>query len=192
MEWFLIDSSRVTGVPPIDPREVLNNLAGFDLPGLASGEAAAIDTSRLIYRVESIHDLVLSEPADLISSVSVLEHLDRLDTAIETLHRLTKPNGIGHHVVDFIDHRVYGGEVTSPFEFLKIDSATPLIHGSNRVRHSQLVDMFEQHGFTVEQVEPCRTDPLSDAEHRQFAEPYRSLSRQDLTLTCARYFVRRR
>jgi len=147
----------------------------------------------LVYKVESLYDLSLGDgEADLVSSVSLLEHLDRIEDALESLRRITKPGGIGHHIVDFSDHRIYSGEVNSPFAFLEIDSSEPLIHGSNRIRCAEMCALFEQHGFTVEEVEPCLLEPLSDDEQRRFAAPFRSMQRDNLTMVCARIVVRRR
>jgi hypothetical protein len=52
--------------------------------------------------------------------------------------------------------------------------------------------LFERFGFTVERVDPSRTEPLTDAEQRQFEEPYRSMRRENLSMLCARIVVRRR
>jgi hypothetical protein len=129
--------------------------------------------------------------ADFVTSVSLLEHIDRIDDMVESLKRITKVGGSGHHVVDFVDHRLYNGQVGSPFEFLNVDSPKRLVHGSNRLRKDQLCARFEQHGFVVEEVRPCRTDPLTAEEQSRFVEPYRSMDRENLEMTCARIFVRR-
>jgi SAM-dependent methyltransferase len=191
--WLLVDGSAVAGEHAIPPTAVLEHLRGFDLAKLSDGDAAGIAPDRLVHKIESVYDLSLGDgEADLVSSVSLLEHLDRIDDALASLRRITKPGGVGHHIVDFVDHRIYGGEVSSPFAFLEIDSAEPLVHGSNRIRCDQMCALFERHGFTVEEVEPCRVDPLSDDEQRRFAEPFRSMRRDDLTMLCARIVVRRR
>ena len=122
----------------------------------------------------------------------MLEHVDRLDDAMESLRRVTRVGGVGLHLVDFCDHRFYTGAVASQLEFLKDRSPAPLLHGSNRLRCSQVASMFEAHGFSVERIEPARIAPLDEAERRQFVEPYRSMRTDDLAMVCARMFVRKR
>lgn len=191
-EWLLIEPERVTGLNGLDRNVLLQNLDGFDLAKLARGDEQGIAADRLIYLSESIEALSLDDgEADLVSSVSLLEHVDNIEAVIDSLWRITKRGGLGHHVVDFVDHRLYGGEVVSPFEFLKLASDDSIVHGCNRLRGGQLRALFEGRGFVVEQMDSCRTDPLTDVQQRQFVEPYRSMAREDLMMTCARIFVRR-
>ena len=191
-EWLLVEPELVTGLGDLDRRTLLGNLEGFDLAALARGNAEGIAADRLVYLSESIEALSLADgEADLVSSVSLLEHVDNIEGVIDSLWRITKKGGLGHHVVDFVDHRLYGDEVTSPFEFLKLASSDSIVHGCNRLRSGQLRALFERRGFVVERMDPCRTDPLTDAQQRQFVEPYRSMPREDLMMTCARFFMRR-
>jgi SAM-dependent methyltransferase len=191
--WLLIQPRRILDPDSIDPREVLDNLHGFDLARLASGDSGGVAADRLIFRRDSIYDLSLDDgEADAVFSVSLLEHVDRVDDALASLHRITKPGGVGLHLVDFADHRIYTGEVESPFEFLRVTTSDRLLHGSNRLRCSQFADLFKRHGFDVERLEPARTVPLTRAEQAGFVEPFRSMLPEDLTTVCARIFVRRR
>jgi len=191
--WFLIDSKRILDPDQIPPEEVLKNLEGFDLPKLAAGDPSGMSSNRMLYRNESIFDLSLRDgEADLVISVSLLEHLNRIEDALESLRRGTRVGGYGHHLIDFADHRIYTGEVSSPFEFLKIQTRDELVYGSNRLRCSQFCELFEQHGFAVERVETARAADLSSKEQSQLVEPYRSMPREELSMVCARVFVRRR
>ena len=195
--WLLLDSRRVLGTETetIPPEDVIGNLRGFQLPLLAAGDMAGLASDRLLHRVESVYDLSLpDEEADAVFSVSLFEHVDRVGEALDSLRRITKPGGIGNHVIDFSDHRVYAGQVKSPFEFLKIASGDPLVYGSNRLRCDQFCELFEQHGFDVEDVHTAGpyTADLSDKERAQFVEPYRSMRRENLTAVGARIVVRRR
>jgi SAM-dependent methyltransferase len=191
--WMLTDPTRIAGHHAVDRDAVWRRLEGFDLARLAAGDPAGIDDQRLVDRRESIYDLSLADgEADIVSTVSLLEHLDRVDDALDVLRRVTRPGGVGHHIVDFIDHRLYGGEVDRPLAFLTIDSPDPLVHDCNRLRCAQMRGLFEAHGFTVDRVEPSRTDPVTAEERRQFVEPFRSMPLDDLGITCARFVVRRR
>ncbi|MGH9204684.1 MAG: class I SAM-dependent methyltransferase, partial [Vicinamibacterales bacterium] len=103
--WLLVNPSSVVGRHTIDPTSMIEHLAGFDLARLAAGDPEGVASDRLVYSIESVCDLSLEDgEADLVSSVSLLEHLDRIDDALANLHRITKPGGVGHHIVDFIDH----------------------------------------------------------------------------------------
>lgn len=190
--WLLVDPGRVTGRHSIEARSVLDNLDGFDLQQLAAGSPGGVAADRLIYLQESIETLSLEDgEADVVSSVSLLEHVDDIQGIVDSLWRITKPGGLGFHVVDFVDHRLYGGQVKSPFDFLTIASSDSVVHGCNRVRRGQLRALFERRGFVVERVDVCRTDPLEEDEQRLFVEPYRTMSMEDLMVTCARFIVRR-
>lgn len=192
--WLLIDPKRVLGSDAIRPGEVLEHLEGFRLPLLVAGDRDGL-ADRLVHRVESVADLSLADgEADAVFSVAVFEHIERVDEALDSLRRITKPGGIGNHVIDFSDHRVYAGEVTSPFEFLKTQSDAPLVHGSNRIRCDQFCELFERHGFAVEQVHTSGpyTAELSETERAQFVEPFRSMRRENLTAIGARIVARRR
>ena len=193
--WLMLDSKRILGTDSIAPEDVLGNLRGFQLPLLAAGDPAGIAAARLEHRVESVYDLSLpDEEADAVFSVSLFEHVDCVDDALDSLRRITKPGGVGNHVIDFTDHRIYSGAVKSPFEFLKIESHEPLVYGSNRIRCDEFCQLFERHGFIVEHVETKApyTVELSEEERAQFVEPYRSMRRENLTAIGARIVVRRR
>lgn len=193
--WLLLDPTRVLGTETIAPEEVLRNLRGFQLPLLAAGDPAGIASDRLVHRIESIDALSLADgEADAVFSVSLFEHVARVDDALESLRRVTKAGGIGNHVIDFSDHRIYSGDVKSPFEFLKIDSEEPLVHGSNRIRCDQFCELFDRHGFDVEHVHTAGpyTVELSDTERAQFVEPFKSMRRENLSAVGARIVVRRR
>jgi SAM-dependent methyltransferase len=194
--WMLLDSTRILGPPGIAPEAVLKNLQGFQLPLLATGDAAGMPASRLQHRVQSIDDLSFVDgEVDAVFSVSVLEHMVSLDDALESLARITRAGGIGYHVVDFADHRIYSDTsgCKNPFEFLKVRTFDPpeQMHWSNRIRADQICAMFARHGFAVEHVQTPWVEPLSEHEQAQFVDPYRSMDRKNLETIVARIFVRR-
>jgi SAM-dependent methyltransferase len=194
--WFLLDSTKILGADGIAPEEVLKNLKGFQLPLLAAGNPDGIASDRLEHRVESIYDLSFADgEVSAVFSVSVFEHLERPDDAIESLRRVTRPGGFGFHVVDFADHRIYADVygLKNPFEFLKVDSFNPpeRMHWSNRIRCDQVCTMFERNGFVVENLQVARTEAISEQEQALFVEPYRSMNRESLEIVVARILVRR-
>jgi SAM-dependent methyltransferase len=191
--WLLVDGAWVVGEHAPSPETVLQNLHGFHLPSLAAGDLAGLDRQRLIHRVESIYELSLADgEADLVATVSLLEHVDRVEDALASLRRITKVGGVGHHIIDFVDHRLYSGEVQAPFEFLKIDTRAPIVHGSNRLRCADFCREFERFGFELVLVEPVTATAIDPATHRTFSEPFRSMSIEELAIGYARFVVRRR
>ncbi len=191
--WFLLDSRRILDPDFMPPEEVIKNLRGFNLPRLTAGDSTGLARDRMLYRNESVFDLSLRDgEADLVFSVSFLEHLNHIEEVLESLRRITRVGGYGHHLIDFADHRIYTGDVASPFEFLKDQGTDEIMYGSNRLRCRQFCELFEKYGFTVEAVEVARSADLSPEEHSLFVEPYRSMPREALSMVCARVLVRRR
>ncbi len=190
--WLLLEPRRLVDRPEFTAADVLRNLEGFELALLAAGDPAGIAPRRLIHRVERLDELSLrNEEADIVLSVSLLEHFDPHD-ALESLFRITKPGGLGIHVIDLVDHRFYAGQVASPFEFLKVATSDSLVHGSNRIRCDEFCAMFEQHRFRVERVERWSSvPPPTGDEQAEFVEPYRSAARENIKTTGARIFTRR-
>lgn len=192
--WLLLEPARILGGhASITAEDVLRNLKGFQLPLLAAGDPAGFAPDRLMHRIESVHDLSLrDDEADAVFSVSLLEHVERVEDTLESLRRITKPGGLGIHVVDFVDHRIYSGVAIRPFEFLNDRSTASLVHGSNRIRCDEFCALFEQHGFTVARVDRwAHLPPPTEEEQAQFVEPYRSMPHANLATTGARIFVRR-
>ena len=191
--WLLVEPQRVLEHLRLAPEVIVEHLNGFDLSLLAAGDPAGIAPGRLMHRVEAVSELSLATAeADIVFSLSWLEHLHPVPDALESLRRITKPGGLGIHVVDLIDHGFYSGEARSPHEFLETPATEALVRGCNRLRCDEWIALFEQHGFQVERTEQWSTvPPPSDAEHTRFAEPYRSMSLDTLTTSGARLFVRR-
>ncbi len=156
---MLVEPQRLFDRALVSPDEVVRHLHGFDLPRLSGGDPAGLASSRLIHKREALLDLSLrAGEADLVFSVSLLEHLP-VDDALETLRRITKPGGLGVHVLDLVDHRFYGGDAASPFAFLTEPPSDALVHGSNRLRSHEWCAKFAAHGFTVERVEEWSNQP---------------------------------
>jgi SAM-dependent methyltransferase len=190
--WLLTDPGRILGRERISPEEVLGNLRGFDLRRLAAGDPGGLAIDRLLYLNQSTHDLTVPDgDVDFVFSVAVLEHLERPAETIESMRRMTRAGGYGYHVVDFVDHRTYGDPTMSPFEFLKIPARDGLVHGCNRLRCSQLCELFERQGFVVERVDTWTHGDISPHERAQLAEPYCSMPAEQLNVLIARLLVRR-
>jgi SAM-dependent methyltransferase len=194
VSWMLLDPGQILGADILPAAKILQSLDGFSVPRLAVGDPNGIAAERLEHRRESVYELSIGNgEADAVFSVSLLEHLDRVEAALKSLRRITKRGGVGVHVVDFVDHRIYAGARFSPYEFLKEPPGTALVHGCNRVRCHEFADLFDAHDFAVETIETwAHLAPPTDGEWAQFAEPYRSMPRESISTNGARFIVRRR
>lgn len=191
--YTLLDPRLVVDDYPVSRREVACNSEALDFARLREGDPSGAGPERLAYRRESIHALSLDDAeVDLSVSTSFLEHVDRVEAAIAQLARVTKVGGYGVHGIDGTDHRRYAHPEVSPLEFLCEEPEAEILHGSNRLRPLQFVDLFAAHGFDVLDVRPWFDIEISDDLRSRMVEPYRSLSTEVLRWGAARLFVRRR
>ncbi|MEZ5293362.1 MAG: glycoside hydrolase family 99-like domain-containing protein [Vicinamibacterales bacterium] len=190
--WLVSEAARLLDRPGLSPRTLAERLDGFDLDLLARGDERGLAPARLVHLVSEAGEWPLPDgAADLVVSFSLLEHVDP-DVALPALLRATAPGGVGIHLVDLVDHRVYAGTVSSPDAFLAEPEGEALVHGANRLRVSQWVGAFRRQGFQVDRVEKWSNHAAPDAsETAAFCEPFRSMAADELAITGARLFVHR-
>ena len=173
--------------------DVARRFQGFDLIRLWLGDPGGIDAQRLqLHRRAAETTGLATASVDLAYSVSFLEHVADPAATIAELARITRPGGCGVHAIDVSDHHAYGDAKHHPLDFLRQAPGPALVHGSNRLRLPQFVPLFEQHGFTVDELEVHQRIPVDEALHASFAEPFRALPRSDLEALGGMLFVRRR
>ena len=190
---MLVDPKQLVGDYPITREQVLQNIASFDLAKLHAGDSSGIDVERLSYLQEPLEALTLQDGvADLIISNATLEHIDILDDTIGEMARITRKGGFGIHNIDGADHRRYWDPAVHPLEFLTVACDKGLVHGSNRIRPAQFGPLFERHGFEVMSFLPHERVDIDTALRKRFAEPFRSMSNQVLTVIGGKLVVRRR
>jgi SAM-dependent methyltransferase len=94
---------------------------------------------------------------DMVVSIAVLEHLYNVESAFNHLSRITKPGGLGSHMVDFRDHR----DSSRPLDFLLLSEVE--FYGKfkaaqgeigNRYRPKEMQQCFELAGFEVKEFLP--------------------------------------
>jgi SAM-dependent methyltransferase len=189
---MLIDPRAIVADFPITRTEILRNIATFDLPGLAWGELEGIDANRLIYARESVDALSLADgAADFVFSNATLEHLPHAEATVQEMARITRPGGMGVHIVDGSDHWSYGDPSHHQLEFLTDPSQQPLVHGSNRIRPLEFLPMFERHGFEVLSFDPFRRADISEDLLHRFAHPWRDMAPDMLAILDGQICVRR-
>ena len=151
------------------------------------------DATYLTEGLQSYRELPAAS-VDLIFSQAVLEHVRRHEFAevAAQMHRILKPDGIASHQVDLRDH--LGGGLNN----MRIASRwweTELMAGSgfytNRIRFSEMLNLFEQAGFTVEVVSTQRWDapPVS---RDKLAPEFRHFTGEDLLISSFHVLLRRR
>jgi SAM-dependent methyltransferase len=140
-----------------------------------------------------VHSLPLeSGSVDVTTSVAFLEHLPRMDDVAEELARITRPGGMGIHVIDGTDHHRYGQEGIHPLGFLAVEPGAEMVHESNRLRPVEFLPLFERHGFEVLSLAPYETAPVDEELRQTFVDPWRSMSLDDLRLSQARIVIRKK
>ena|SRR5215218_896133 len=128
---------------------------GSDLPAVTrviSERAYPPDALTLhSYPAEDLQS-VEDRSQDVVLSNAVLEHVFSIERVCQEMARITARAGYNIHQVDFRDHRDFG----RPLEFLLMPDAAfrrqfDGCHGEcgNRVRSSQVVAAFRNHGFEL-------------------------------------------
>lgn len=106
---------------------------------------------RYSYSLEEI-SVLPDQSVDLVVSNAVFEHLYDLPAAFHQLFRITKPGGLGIHMVDFRDHR----DFSRPLEHLLSGEKEfaqgfekSLAQYGNRYRPYEMQEFLESAGFEV-------------------------------------------
>ncbi|MCK4816222.1 class I SAM-dependent methyltransferase [bacterium] len=126
------------------------------------------------------------ESVDVVFSQAVFEHIRKKDflPTLKELHRILKPTGSSSHEIDLRDH--LGGSLNS-LRFSNLiresDFFTKSGFYTNRIRFSEMLDLFEKIGFQFKIIDKVNWAKLPIARkklHRKF----RQLSEQNLSVAC--------
>lgn len=129
--------------------------------------------------------IIENESVDLIFSNAVLEHV-RKSLFLETMQecrRILKPGGICSHSIDLRDH--LGGALNSlRFNDRVWESEFFARSGfyTNRIRYSQMLDLFKQSGF-LEEVICVKTWGTMPTPRNVISREYRSMPIVDLLVS---------
>lgn len=177
---------------PVTRTEVAGRLEGFDVARLWEGHLDGLDRERISHARTRAEVLPMADAeVDYVFSTSFLEHLDDLDAVVAELARVIRPGGWTWHLLDGIDHRTYSDPTLPALGFLSEPADLPLVHGCNRLRPLQVVEVFERHGFESVTVYPYLYMPVDEAEQAGFVEPWRSMAPEVLALRSAVMSFRR-
>ena len=188
---YLVDVGRYIDDQPADIQAMVAFLRSQNLPvpGISAG-ASLQDTLKTInarYEVEGIHSLrgIPDSTVDFIWSQAVLEHVsrDQLSQILFELRRILRPDGVCSHRIDLRDH--LGGGLNH----LRFSSAfweTDFIRRSgfytNRIRCQQMINLFEEAGFTVKVLQTERWPQLPLAA-KKLSDEFGNMSKDDLLIS---------
>ncbi len=181
-----------------------------DFPSVSSFPSASALLSSIDYRSFVSSDK-LPFPGgsfDLVYSVAALEHMPEPEGTVAEIARVLAPGGLAIHEIDLKHH---GSE--DPLRFLEFSDeewrrrATPygsdlslrtILDGGfsgevfcNRLRSADWKSLFERAGFAVERVEPVIVLDASAVRPERFADPFRTLPIDELTILTIRVVGRK-
>lgn len=162
---------------------------GFPIPNLQKCNtweklAEACSAYYLTEGINSLHDIP-SSSVDFVWSQAVLEHVRRGDflPIFRELRRIQRIGGMGSHRVDLQDH--LGGALNN-LRFQTQTWESPLMSNSgfytNRIRYSEMLDLFKQAGFKVEVIQTNRWASVP-TPRRKMAPEFRNLAEKELTIS---------
>ncbi|MDZ8184582.1 MAG: methyltransferase domain-containing protein [Nostoc sp. ChiSLP02] len=113
--------------------------------------------------------LIPDKSVDFIWSHAVLEHVRRSEfcETMQELRRIISDDGVCSHEVDLRDH--LGGHLNNLRFSERIWEADFMANSgfyTNRIQYSQMVDIFQQAGFTVELIKMDRWNTLPTARSK--------------------------
>ena len=125
---------------------------------------------------------------DFQSSNAVLEHVDNFEENITILHNKMKKNGVGIHIVDFLDHRHYNNRLLHPYEKY-YDGVLEEING---LTPQEMEDVFIKVGFISSKL-IAQSVPIEyfDKEKRKIMGKYSNTNLNQLREHLNYYFLRK-
>jgi SAM-dependent methyltransferase len=195
---YLVDTGTyaVTDISPY--QEVAELLKGHGLrpPDLAGASSLAeiLWRCNAVYLTDGLESLreVPSHTVDFAWSHAVLEHIRRRDFAdtMRELCRVLVPEGCASHQVDLKDH--LGGSLNNlRFSTRRWEADWLARSGfyTNRIRLTQMRELFEAAGFRVENLVTSRFTTLP-LPRTSLAHEFRNLSDEDLMVSGFRVLLR--
>jgi len=148
---------------------------------LACMGSATGSNTQISYRIPWDSSRVLAQSSvDMIYSQAVMEHVDDVRFAYETMYRWLRNGGYISHQIDF---KCHGTATEWNGHWSYSNRAWKLIRGCrryfiNRLPHSAHIRLLEQNGFEV--VSDIRVEGRGGVKRGQLAKEFRFLSDEDL------------
>ena len=123
------------------------------------------------------HAEIAKASIDCFYTVATLEHIppSDLEDVLAYSSKLLSPGGLSVHIVDYTDHYARHGNGLPLFNFLTFDEGSWKPYNSdyqyvNRLRHSQVLGMFERTGMKILRHDPKVAKPEPQVTSRLAAE----------------------
>lgn len=183
---FLVDVEQMFEPEQYLTAEMLGS-CGASLPPLLA-------TQRVHYLTHGLASLseISTGSMDLVFSHTVLQHvrLAEFSAFLDELLRITRPGGVGSHLIDFQD--MLGGSVNNlriPRHLWERDWFAQSGFYTNRLRHSQMVERFQGAGFEVVSDVTERFQSMPEAANHRCQE-FDALTSDDLMISGCYLVVR--
>ena len=138
---------------------------------------------------------------DCVTSTSTMEHIPRDDLVLILLEaiRILRSGGLLSLSIDYADHYSRFDSSITPYNFLRYPENrwrlyNSHLHFQNRLRHSQYLEIFDEAGLGIVDVETAPLPP----NYRQLlaavplAEEFREFEETDLAITGAHFVLKPR
>jgi len=165
------------------------NKKGLPSPNLQNAESlkSVLESCSAHYLVSGLSSLqaIPNESVDFIWSQAVLEHIRKAEflDIMRELRRIIRNQGVCTHYVDFKDHldcALNNLRFSEPI--WESDFMARAGFYTNRIRYSQMLELFEKAGFEVEVLEVQRWDRLP-TPRENLSKEFRNLSEEELCIS---------
>ncbi len=185
---YLVDAGPFATEDITAYRDMVTYLRLKNLPAPVMDEvsdfAGVLKSCNAVYGTKGLCSLrkIPSESIDFIWSQAAFEHIRRhefLDTMKE-LRRVLRSGGVSSHRIDLKDH--LGGALNNMRFTTKLWESDWMVNSgfyTNRLRYSEMLELFRQAGFAVEVVYTSRWTDLP-TKRTSMAKEFQSLSNEDL------------
>jgi len=137
-----------------------------------------------------------SNSFDAIVSTNTFEDIPPrdLDLILIECYRILRPSGVISARIDYVDHFHYSDSSIGPFNFLNYSENEWSVYNSNsffqnRLRHRDYLEMFDNAGFEIVNVEELDVYPSCDMPNLN--KRYSKQSRRDLTVSGGLFCLRK-
>jgi len=188
---YLVDSGNFAIRDVSEYKKLFDFLIKKGLNGLKFD--ALFDFSELLfnnnscYLTKGLDDLkkLKTNSIDFVFSQATLEHIafhDFIETQ-EQIHRILKPSGIASHIIDLRDHLVGGlNNLRFSEQIWESDFMTKSGFYTNRIRYSQMLNIFKKTGFNID-IEIIETWDKLPIPRSKLSHDFRNLSDNDLCVS---------
>ncbi len=182
----LARSGELASTLPVVRDERIGELEAARREVMQLGHRATMERLGIELRIGDARDLHLDEPADLVTSNTVLEHIDpEVLVGILVAFRLnSRPGTVMSHLVDLCDHYAYVDDTVDVYQFLTFDERRwrwidNSLQPMNRLRVHQYRELYEAAGVPITEEQRGEGAP-EDLAGVELAPPFDSMDPRDV------------